>query len=237
MLEEKNSSNYIPPITVFKSEFIDKEIENNIKKIRSQKIAQIYSSCLKDTLETKLFYSSTEGDVLIYSYKLPAIWITQTCMQIYPYIKYCNKDKNLPKLILGVFNKLLKCLLIDPFANAFTIDNSISSPWVNDITFKKTKDNKFSFAMCNEIWERKFELSSMIFPFYMMYKYYEETKDNSFITENFFKALIEVIKVIKTEQRDTDEENFYDGPQYFFQRKTNEQFETLHYGRGSPSKN
>ena len=70
-----------------------------------------------------------------------------------------------------------------------------------------------------------------------MCKYNLITKDFSFINELFFKALIEVIKVVKNELRDTDEENCNDGPQYFFQRNTHEAFDTLHFGRGNPCKN
>ena len=91
--------------------------------------------------------------------------------------------------------------------------------------------------MGGEIWERKFCLNSLIFPLYIMCKYNSITNDFSFINELFFKALIEVIKVIKNELRDTDEENCNDGPQYFFQRNTHESFDTLHFGRGNPCKN
>ena len=239
MLEDRNNTNLIPGITPIKSKTIDEYIEQNLKKIPSKKIFQLYSSCFKETLEKKIFFSKiSQEDAFVCSINFPVMWLTQGCIQIYPYILHCESDHELQTVIISVFNRILKYILLDPFANAFSLNKTIQSPWESDITFKKSsRDNQYIPGLAKEIWERKFELSSIIFPFYMIYKYYEITKDLSFISEIFFKTLFEVIKVIKTELRDTDEENNNEGPQYFFQRKTHEPFDTLHYGRGNPCKN
>ena len=238
MIEERNNSNFKVFITPIQSKSIEEYISKNIKNISSKKISQLYSSCYRFTLETKILYSLFNGeDAFVYSTNLPVMWISQSCLQIYPYIKHCNNDKDLSKLIMSVFNRILKYILLDPFSNAFVLKNTISSPFFSDITFKKTKDNQFIHGMSSEIWERKFQLNSIIFPFYIMGIYNKITNDFSFINDVFFKALIEIIKVIKNELRDTDEENCNDGPQYFFQRNTHESFDTMHFGRGNPCKN
>ena len=238
MIEERNNSNFKVFITPIQSKSIEEYISKSIKNISSQKLSQLYSSCYRFTLETKILYSLFNGeDAFVYSTNLPVMWISQSCLQIYPYIKHCNNDKDLSKLIMSIFNRMLKYILLDPFSNAFVLKNSIASPFISDITFKKTKDNQFIHGMTGEIWERKFQLNSIIFPFYIMCKYNKITNDFSFINDLFFKALIEIIKVIKNELRDTDEENCNDGPQYFFQRNTHESFDTLHFGRGNPCKN
>ena len=238
MLEDRNNSNFKVLITPIHSKSIEEYLSKNIKNISSQKIAQLFASCYRFTLETKILYSLYNNeDAFIYSTNLPVMWLSQSCMQIYPYIKHCNNDKDLSKIIISIFNRILKYILSDPFSNAFVLKNTIASPCIGDITFKKTKENQFVHGMSSEIWERKFQLSSIIFPFYIMCKYYQITNDFSFISDLFFKSLIEVIKVIKNELRDTDEENCNDGPQYFFQRKTNESFDTMHFGRGNPCKN
>ena len=235
MLEERNNSNFKVLITPIQSKSIDDYIAKSTKNITSQKISKLYSSCYRFTLETKILYTNEEA--FVYSTNLPVMWISQSCMQIYPYIKHCNNDKDLSKLIISIFNRMLKYILLDPFANAFVLKNSYPSPYMSDITFKKTKENQFIHGMMAEIWERKFQLSSIIFPFYIMCEYNQKTNDFSFINDLFFKALIEIIKVIKNELRDTDEENCNDGPQYFFQRNTHESFDTIHFGRGNPCKN
>jgi meiotically up-regulated gene 157 (Mug157) protein len=238
MIEERNNSNFKVLITPIQSKSIEEHISKNIKKITSSKISQLYSSCYRFTLESKILYSLFNNeDAFIYSTKLPVMWISQSCMQIFPYIKHCNNDKDLSKIMISIFNRMLKYILLDPFANAFVLKNTLASPFMNDITFKKNKENQFIHGMSSEIWERKFQLSSIIFPFYIMCKYNQITNDFSFINDLFFKALIEIIKVIKNELRDTDEENCNDGPQYFFQRNTHESFDTMHFGRGNPCKN
>ena len=242
MSEEKSNSTFKVLITQIQSKSIEEHLLKNSHKIPSQKIFQLFSSCYRFTLETKILYSLyKEEDAFIYSTNLPVMWPSQACMQIYPYLKHCSNDKDLSKLITSIFNRMLKYILLDPFANAFVLKNTVVStvvsPFMADVTFKKTTENKFIHSMGGEVWERKFCLNSLIFPLYIMCKYNLITKDFSFINELFFKALIEVIKVVKNELRDTDEENCNDGPQYFFQRNTHEAFDTLHFGRGNPCKN
>ena len=233
MTEERANSTFKVLITQIHSKSIEEHLIKNSQKIPSQKLFQLFSSCYRFTLETKILYSLyKEEDAFIYSTNLPVMWPSQACMQIYPYIRHCSNDKDLSKLITSIFNRMLKYILLDPFANAFVLKNTVVSPFMGDVTFKKTTENKFMHSMGGEVWERKFCLNSLIFPLFIMCKYNSITKDFSFINELFFKALIEVIKVIKNELRDTDEENCNDGPQYFFQRNTHESFDTLHFGRG-----
>ena len=238
MTEERANSTFKVLITQIHSKSIEEHLLKNAQKFSLEKIFQLFSSCYRFTLETKILYSLyKEEDAFIYSTNLPVMWPSQACMQIYPYLKHCSNDKDLSKLITSIFNRMLKYILLDPFANAFVLKNTIPSPFMNDVTFTKTVENKFVHSMGGEVWERKFCLNSLIFPLYIMCKYNLITKDFSFINELFFKALIEVIKVVKNELRDTDEENCNDGPQYFFQRNTHEAFDTLHFGRGNPCKN
>ena len=238
MTEERANSNFKVLVTQIHIKSIEEYLQKNAQKINSKKLFQLFSACYRFTLETKILYSLyNEEDAFVYSTNLPVMWPSQACMQIYPYIKHCSNDKDLSKLILSIFNRMLKYILLDPFANAFVLKNTMVSPFIGDVTFKKTTENKFIHSMSGEIWERKFCLNSLIFPLYIMCKYNIITNDFSFINELFFKALIEVIKVIKNELRDTDEENCNDGPQYFFQRNTHESFDTLHFGRGNPCKN
>ena len=87
------------------------------------------------------------------------------------------------------------------------------------------------------LWERKFELDSIIFPLFSMIKYFLFTKDfEVFNIQNFFNMLNTIITLIKKEKRGTDEENENGGPEYSFQRNIAEPFDSLHFGRGNPCK-
>jgi len=240
MLDERNNGTFKVMVNPIQSKIIEDHISKNCPKIKSQKIIQLYTSCYRFTLETKILYSPfSNEDAFVYNTNLPVMWITQSCMQILPYLHHCGtiNSLELSKIIKSIFARILKYILIDPYANAFVLKNTIPSQFANDITFKKGIDNKFVYGMSPEIWERKFELSSIIFPFYLIGKYYQITKDNSIIDDLFLNSLNKIIIVIKKEQRGTDEENSSTGPEYFFQRKTHEPFDTLHFGRGNPCQN
>ena len=84
MIEERNNSNFKVLITPIQSKSIEEYISKNIKKITSSKISQLYSSCYRFTLESKILYSLFNNeDTFIYSTNLPVMWISQSCMQIF----------------------------------------------------------------------------------------------------------------------------------------------------------
>ena len=169
MTEERANPTFKVLITQIHSKSIEEHLLKNAQKISSEKIFQLFSSCYRFTLETKILYSLyKEEDAFIYSTNLPVMWPSQASMQIYPYLKHCSNDKDLSKLITSIFNRMLKYILLDPFANAFVLKNTIPSPFMNDVTFKKTVENKFVHSMGGEVWERKFCLNSLIFPLYIM---------------------------------------------------------------------
>ena len=80
MLEERNNSNFKVLITPIQSKSIDDYIAKSTKNIASQKISQLYSSCYRFTLETKILYTNEEA--FVYSTNLPVMWISHSCMQI-----------------------------------------------------------------------------------------------------------------------------------------------------------
>ena len=164
------------------------------------------------------------------------MWLRDSSLQIYPYLKHCSKDKNLSNMIKGLFKKQIMFILFDPYANAFN-KIPLKSPWSNDITYKRDNMGNFENAMNPNLWERKFELDSILFPLYSMSQYFLLTSDISvFNLPNFFNMLNTIISLIKKERRGTDEENENGGPEYSFQREIAEPFDSLHFGRGNPCK-
>ena len=115
------------------------------------------------------------------------MWLRDSSFQVYPYLKHCKNDKHLTEMILGLFNRQLKCILLDPYANAFNKE-PMKSEWYNDQTYKLVNGHKV-LAMTENLWERKFELDSLMSPFFIMCKYYEATGDNSFMTKEFYSAI------------------------------------------------
>ena len=98
------------------------------------------------------------------------MWLRDSSFQIYPYLKHFLKDPSLSNMIKGLFNKQISFILLGPYVNAFNKE-PLKSPWSKDITYKRNSKGEFGNAMNENLWERKFELGSLIFPLFVMCKY------------------------------------------------------------------
>ena len=113
MIEEKNNSNFKVLITPIQNKSIEEHFSKGTKNISSQKLSQLYSSYYWFTLETKILYSLFNNeDAFVYSTNIPVMWISQSCIQIYPFISHCNNDKDLSKLLISIFSRMLKYILL-----------------------------------------------------------------------------------------------------------------------------
>lgn len=220
----------------FHSEEVDSYIEKLKSKFKDNDLFKLFSNCYPNTLDTTIDYDKEKKETFIITGDIKAMWLRDSSLQIYPYLKHCPKDALLSDMIKGLFKKQISFILLDPYANAFNKE-PLESPWINDITYKRNIDGEFVKAMNKDLWERKFELDSIIFPIFTLSKYYLITKDYEiFQQNNFFKMIDTVLGVIQKERRGTDEEDAKGGPEYFFQRKYEEPFDSLHLGRGNPCK-
>ena len=227
-----------PPIDerTFQSEEIDNYINSLESKFKDNELYKIFSNCYPNTLDTTIDYNKEINKTFIITGDIKAMWLRDSSLQIYPYLKHCIKDPSLSNMIKGLFNNQISYILLDPYANAFNKEPLIS-PWAKDITYKRNSEGEFENAMNENLWERKFELDSLIFPLFVMCKYYSYTQDfDIFKNKDFFNMLSTIIKVINKEERGTDEEDSTGGPEYYFQRVIAEPFDSLHLGRGNPCK-
>ncbi len=113
-------------------------------------------------------------------------------------------DKNLQQLIAGVINRQTKCILKDPYANAFYKDENKVSEWKGtDITTMKPG-----------IHERKWEIDSLCYPLRLAHGYWQATGDTGSFDKDWIAAMKLVIQTFKDQQRLEGK-----GP-YSFQRKT-----------------
>ena len=234
MKATRNGSRPAVDKRTFVSEEIEKYIKEVTSKIKDVDIANIFTNCYPNTLDTTVDYNESNKDTFIITGDIKAMWLRDSSFQVYPYLKHCIKDKHLNSMMLGLFNRQIKCILLDPYANAFNKAPK-RSPWANDQTYKLVNGSKVR-AMNDNLWERKFELDSLMSPFFIMCKYYEITKDASFLTPDFYKALDSTFNVVEKEKRGTDDEDKDKGPEYTFQRSGLEPFDSQHQGRGNPCK-
>ena len=128
----------------FNSLEVDKYIEYLGKKIKDKTLYKIFSNCYPNTLDTTIDYNEEKNETFIVTGDIKAMWLRDSSLQIYPYLKHCSKDEKLAKMIKGLFKKQISFIIFDPYANAFN-KIPLKSPWANDFTYKRDNSLKYYF--------------------------------------------------------------------------------------------
>lgn len=195
-----------PPLSErkFVSEAIEAKIVEMKKTIKDEEIAWLFENCFPNTLDTTVTYKFIGGkpDTFVITGDIKAMWLRDSSAQVWPYLDFIKKDNNLKDLIAGVINRQTKCILIDPYANAFN-DGPGDSQWKNDITEMKP-----------DLHERKWEIDSLCYPIRLAYGYWKTTNDVSVFDDDWKFAMMLVLKTFKEQQRKDGK-----GP-YRFMRET-----------------
>lgn len=195
-----------PNLRKFNSPAVENIIDNVKKNIGNQEIAWLFENCFPNTLDTTVDFEIINGrpDTYVITGDIDAMWLRDSSAQVWPYLPLCKEDKNLQLLIKGVINRQVKCILKDPYANAFYKDENKISKWKEtDITTMKPG-----------IHERKWEIDSLCYPIRLAHGYWKQTGDSSAFDEDWLAAMELIIQTFKEQQRFDNR-----GP-YSFQRET-----------------
>ena len=213
-----------PPVDqrLFKSKAVESEIVRIKKMIKNPKLAWMFENCFPNTLDTTVRYRKTNGkdDTVVYTGDIHAMWLRDSGAQVWPYVQLANSDPELKAMLAGVIRRQFKCIIIDPYANAF-LDPHDPNPdhqWMSDMTDMKL-----------ELHERKWEIDSLCYPIRLAYHYWKTTGDASIFDEEWLQAIELVLQTFHEQQRKNG-----NGP-YKFQRKTERQLDTMNNdGWGNP---
>ncbi|MGL5417637.1 MAG: glycoside hydrolase family 125 protein [Clostridium sp.] len=185
-------------------------------KIENEKLRKLFFNCFINTMETTVKLTE-ENDTFVITGDIPAMWLRDSTSQIEHYLPFVNEYPVLKELFTGLIKRQIKCINIDPYANAFNIEAN-GQKWDNDIT----KDSPW-------VWERKYEIDSLCYPVRLIYKYYKKTDDTSIFTEELKSTLYKIIETFKIEQNHSEDSN------YFFKRLNCSITDTLpNEGHGNP---
>src|SRR3989339_498041 len=205
----------------FISDAVESKIAEMKKSITDEELGWLFENCYPNTLDTTVTHQIINGkpDTFVITGDINAMWLRDSTAQVWPYLPLTNDDKKLRVLIAGVINRQTKCILIDPYANAFN-NGPTGSYWEKDETEMKP-----------ELHERKWEIDSLCYPVRLAHGYWKTTKDVSVFDEDWKRAAKLIFKTFREQQR---KENL--GP-YKFGRKTSWQLDTLAGGGyGNPVK-
>nr|WP_242821380.1 glycoside hydrolase family 125 protein [Candidatus Arthromitus sp. SFB-rat-Yit] len=188
------------------------DLYNNI---HNEKLKKMFYNCFINTIETTMSFE--ENDTFVITGDIPAMWLRDSTSQVEHYLPFIKKYPELKDIFVGLINRQVKCILIDPYANAFNKEPN-GNKWDNDIT----EDSPW-------VWERKYEIDSLCFPIRLMYKYWKESSDSSFFNDDILKVFKMIIDLWKTEQY------HFEKSKYSFQRLNCAESDTLsNNGLGNP---
>jgi len=213
-----------PPMSkrTFTSDVIERQIKKIKSAIRDEELAWMFENCYPNTLDTTVDYEVIDDkpDTFIITGDIDAMWLRDSTAQVWPYMPLIKEDPKIKNLIKGLINRQVKCIIKDPYANAFYKDLNKKSHWQSDEP-----------TPIPGVHERKWEIDSLCYVVRLAYYYFELTKDNSVFDNNWDEAMRLVYRTFRTEQRK-------DGKSpYYFVRKTNNMIDAPTFkGDGRPTK-
>jgi meiotically up-regulated gene 157 (Mug157) protein len=116
----------------------------------------------------------SDGTTYIRTGDIPAMWLRDSSAQMRPFLFFAKADREAADMLRRVIARQAKCLILNPYANAFRADYSI--------------------------WENKFELDSLAYPQILAWQYWKQTGDTSIFTNEFALSMDSVFKTMLLEQ-------------------------------------
>lgn len=178
-----------------------------------------FLNCYPNTLRTTT-KRMDDGTVFVITGDIPAMWLRDSVEQIFPYVKLAGQDEELRGLISGLIRRHMRCILLDPYANAFN-EEANGRHW--------NAEDQSDIPVPDEVWERKYELDSLCFSVRLAYHYWKATGDASFMDATFRQAIRAIVDVFAVEQRHGEAST------YRFMRTRCPAIDTLENGIGTPT--
>ena len=194
ILNDSNYSSNRPILSnrTFTSEAVENLINKVKKEISDNQLSWIFENCYPNTLDTTVDYEIIDNkpDTFIITGDIDAMWLRDSTAQVWPYLPLINEDEKLKNLVKGLINRQVKCILTDPYANAFYKDLTKVSQYNGDIP-----------NPIPGVHERKWEIDSLCYHIRLSYEYYILTRDNSIFDNNWKKSIDLILNTLQVEQR------------------------------------
>lgn len=184
--------------------FVSQALENQIaaikKTIPDPELAWIFENCYPNTLDTTVDVGELNGkpDTFVITGDIDAMWLRDSCAQVWPYLPLVKQDEPLKRLIQGLVNRQVQCVLLDPYANAFFKDGSRISEWKDDRP-----------ELLPGVHERKWEIDSLCYVVRLAHGYWKISGDTSIFDSDWDRAMRLIVDTFRTEQRKSGDSPYY----------------------------
>jgi len=202
---------------LFRSDAVEKKIAWVVNQLKNPYLAWMFQNCYPNTLDTTV-HPNGDDDTFVYTGDIHAMWLRDSAAQVYPYVQLANEDPELKKMLRGVILRQFRCIILDPYANAFYKEANKVGEWATDQT-----------AMKPGVHERKWEIDSHCYPIRLAYEYWKVTDDASIFGKEWLQSIGLTINTFREQQRKSGVGS------YTFLRNTTRSFDTLsNNGNGTP---
>lgn len=170
---------------------MENELRQIIRKVKEQievpEVVALFEKVFLDTFHQTLT-EFEDGTVYMVTGDIPAMWLRDSSCQLRPIIPFLNESPNLAKLVKGVIARQMAFIALDPYANAYTLAAE-PERWDEDLP-----------PQGPHVWEQKYEIDSLCFPFQLAYQYWQMTADASLFDEGFLTSMEKVVDLWIVEQ-------------------------------------
>ena len=201
----------------FKSAAVEDLLPRIAARIADPNLATIFTNCYPNTLDTTVHFGSFESkpDTYVVTGDIDAMWLRDSSAQLWPYLPLAKEDDRLRQMLEGAIRRQARCILIDPYANAFMHD-------------AEAKPLEWSTTDLTDhipgVGERKWEIDSLCYPIRLAHGYWKTTGDTHPFDNTWKEAAWTVVRTFRTQQRKNGP-----GP-YHFQRAVEKPTDTLALG-------
>ena len=212
-----------------KRKFTSRAVEETIARVKAgigdPELAWMFENCYPNTLDTTVQMSNAAGrpDTFIITGDIDAMWLRDSACQVWPYLPLAKNDGNLRKMFQGLIGRQARCILLDPYANAFLPDpkSTKALEWaVNDLT-----------EMRPGVAERKWEVDSLCYCIRLAHGYWKVTGEAAPFDQEWAAAMRLIVATFQEQQR-----KHGTGP-YHFQRRAESPTDTQALGGyGNPAR-
>ncbi len=221
-----NFSSQRPPLA--KRRFVSAAVERELSRIKARiadpELAWMFENCYPNTLDTTVFTGTIDDkpDTFVITGDIDAMWLRDSAVQVEPYLHLARSDRRLRQMLHGLIQRQARCILIDPYANAFVRDPGARSN-LDSATLDDTE-------MRPGVAQRKWEIDSLCYPMRLAHDYWATTRDRAPFDELWRRSAALIVDTLRVQQRKDSP-----GP-YRYQRLTKIPTDSLMLdGYGPPS--
>lgn len=199
-------------------------IDSVVQRIRDPHIRRMFCNCYPNTLDTTVhFQELADGtpDTFIITGDIPAMWLRDSAAQVWPYLHLIPDDPKLRLMVEGLLRRMVKSVLIDPYANAF----------LHDPACIDTHNGADATVMLPGVYERKWEIDSLAYVLRLSSGYWRVSGSTEPFDHSWLRAVRLILDTFEVQRGESAQDA------YCFQRHTHTPTDSLPVGgRGNPGR-